>query len=332
MKFSVIATHATMTLLAASFLGCGADKNLVGPKVDDKVDEPTSKPASAGQMSLTVAGGTLRDSMETLTVVVEDASGQKQEQVISGSKVSTFNFLKLSPGLAKVSAYLQGSATGDLEGSGEVEIVAGKKAKLALSLVPSQGGGLDIIIERPQDIPTPVQPIKPGPKSLLMLTQVPKDETFTFRSSDELSRIACNGFETFIAFESGRAFVAKSLCAGKNYSYSEVFGLSNPKAVAGLVDLLNGIERLRGAGDAITAIACLPKPGVETFKLTHVHSSEIAPSVYSNLGASGCEQHGDFAEKQARDVHTAILKFVAANADAPETMSSEGGMPRSPAR
>jgi hypothetical protein len=329
MKLSVFSLRAAASLLATSFLGCSAVSEVTDAKSNDKanvaIGEPSSKPAPQGEMSLTVAGGTLRDARETLTVIVEDASGKKHEKVISSAKKSTLAFSGLSAGPAKVSAQLQGSETGDLEGSGEVEIVAGKRAKLALSLVPSEEGGLDIVIERPPDSPVDDQwiaPIKPNPKSLLKLAAVPKNETFTFRSRSDSFVAGCNGFKAIITFKSSGVSVEEWGCEGSTSSkgpnpddqYTRVafFQLAKPKSVVGLVDLLNRVERQREEGVS-SKMACVIDPGVATLKLARTGDTKIKPKEYADLGANNCPQDGDFAQKQALDVLAAIYRFAKAN-------------------
>lgn len=170
MKVSALHACTTLTLLAATLVGCGETTNLKDVANRGTADDAASAPAPAGEMSLTVPEGTLRNPSEKISVVVEDAAGKKHERTLSKVGSSTLSFSGLNPGLAKVSARLEGAPQGDLKGAGQVEIVLGKLAHLELALTPVTDGGLDVIIQRPKEIKPVIRPTglkKDGVDSLI---------------------------------------------------------------------------------------------------------------------------------------------------------------------
>jgi hypothetical protein len=381
MKVSTARSLAALTLLATALVACG---QAVNDEVTKKEEAPdTLAAAPAGELALTVPADTLKSPSEQLTVAVVDSSGKKQVRTLSGADVSKISFSGLKAGSAKISARLEGANGGDLEAAGAVDIVAGKQVSLELALTPANGGGLDIIITRPDEPTVPPAELKPDAKSLLSLVKVPENETFTFRSKIEVSKLPCNGFETVIAFESDNAVVMEYVCGlGKvqsvgapatiasltsgaaagsgggeipapgipppgtgggvempapgipppgtgggveippprtpggvvkpfeGLSMVNAYYLSDPKSIVGLANLLNSIQKNR-MGGVVSQIACLPAVGAPTFKLTHDGNGK--PRTYSSLGSNGCAKDSDFVEKQARDVHAAILKFAKDN-------------------
>jgi hypothetical protein len=294
-------------------------------------------------MALTVPAGTLKSPAEQLTVVVVDSSGKKQERTVSKAEDSKLSFSGLKAGSAKIYARLTGATGGDLEAAADVNIVAGKQAFLELALAPVNGGGLDIVIKRPDNPKVPPADLKPDAKSLLGLLKVPQNASFAFVSKNDFLRTACTGFQTFVAFQAAYVRVTEEVCRkvesvgapaaapaaapvapgsrpetggdmakAETYTAINEYFLIKPSSIIGLANLLNSIQKKnRNSGPVSAIIACLPPVDWQGITLTHVNYDVL--KTYSSLGSNGCANDGDFDEKQARDVHASILKFAKEN-------------------